>query len=70
LISEILNMLAGQGGYGGTGSPPSAGRVWGGSSFRGKQSQQTRSPIARSACCATCRPTCPCRRSPPKCPCR
>jgi LuxR family maltose regulon positive regulatory protein len=81
LISEILNLLSPQGqrkqggqGQGGLGGwhPPGTGGVWGALGFvpPRKNSSKTRSPTARPASCATCRPTCPRRRSPASCPCR
>ena len=64
LISEILNLLAGRQ----PGAPPDG---------EGARDEQTgsgacasRSAKARSACCATCPPSCPRRRSPTSSTCR
>ena len=62
------------GGSGGMASPQKRGGLGGALGFvpprQWQYSQKSRSPTARPASCATCRPTCPCRRSPASCPCR
>jgi LuxR family maltose regulon positive regulatory protein len=61
LISDILNLLAGKN----QAPPPGSEGGW-----EVGEACVSRLPTARPACCATCRPTCPHRRSPPNCPCR